>query len=255
MKQISHYCEYHLGDCVYHLHYLRLLVHDKDVCITFYVQPQYIDELQNHIIGYEDKIKLGSLYNTPTDALNCHMNCNRFWSNYCDKYYNGQRDGVKADISKFWPKWFNYFSKKMGMESPIVETEDMLSDYPALLETNKLTDKVDVLIINSLPMSGQYEYEEDEFRRVIRECTEKGMRVVVTKHIDDVECTLDYNFNLIQIGSIAISAKKIIAVNTSPIILSINKYNTNTKVVALDKYIDYSYSNVTSICSLKQLVI
>ena len=62
MREIVFHNGFHLGDCVFHVHYLRnLCMQNEDLSFTFYIKKKYIKEMSYHLVGFENRIKLGSL--------------------------------------------------------------------------------------------------------------------------------------------------------------------------------------------------
>ena len=202
---IEFYNEYHLGDNVFHLTFLRKLSRLVDDNFVYYVHPQYLPELNKHLLGYMDRIELRSLeYRTPT-AHNAWIG---------EIYYNHPNKFL-YDI--FYVDWFNYLTNKIyGKNFDI----DMISDYPMLMPS---ANRTDILFINSVPNSNQFENNTDLLDDLIRDLN-KQYRIITTKKVLGVDCTLDHSMTLVNIGALASDSTNIIAIDTGPHSTCINKW-------------------------------
>lgn len=86
------------------------------------------------------------------------------------------------------------------------------------------------------------------FRRRVKEIQDDyGLKVACAYSLGmpDVPSTLEHNMNLIQVGSVAMNAKYIIAIASSPIIYCFNKWNIDTtkKWVVLSNRSTYTYND------------
>ncbi len=223
MKYFDTYMEPHLGDNVYHLDYLRKIIdNNPEYHFTHYARTKYLNELQIQIYGYENNIKLKSYeQGYPKDAINGWINANNWFQGYY-KPQAFQIEGCPLSYDKMYIEWYNLLEQKYNLPNPIKTTEDFKLKFNGL-ENYDLEKEYDVLIINSIPQSGQYYYEEDLFRELTYHLVNQGYKVITTKKIDNIECTLDYNYNLIQIAKISTKTPIIIAVHTGPLALCLNK--------------------------------
>lgn len=180
---------YHLGDCVFHIHYLRKVCFEHPKYIfKFHCNPLYHQELQEQINEYENQIKLHDLTNIPAESIDSWIGCDRFYFNHPNsKNYN-----------EFYCDWFIHMSKIIGIDSPIKTGNDMLSDNPKLLEELNLESKYDVLVINSIPHSNQFNYNETEIDELINILISQNKNVITTKktQIPNVPATTDFDLNL-----------------------------------------------------------
>jgi hypothetical protein len=119
---------------------------------------------------------------------------------------------------------FNNFLQKHNIPIQVDAFEyqdlDIITRYEGLDEKYK---KLDVLIINSTPLSGQYNgYNKNKWDNFIINLTTK-YRVATTQYVNDNILSL-HDMSVKNIASIALGVKIIIAVNTGP---SIPLYNTD----------------------------
>lgn len=239
MNNLEFYNEYHLGDCVFHLHYLRHL--DKNINIDFYVNNKYINELNLHIQGYENiNIKDIAGYNKSG------------YNSWIGEIYFLPENWVKEVMlyDKFYLKWFDYLSNKIGIDNPI---KDMLFDYELLSYDHMI--KYDILFINSIPYSAQIAYPIDIIDAKAIELS-KNFKVITTRKIGNLPCTSDYNMNLVNIGQLSNNVSYVIGINTAPIILTMNKFNINKieRYYIIDSNKTYSYSNVYHLRTLDDIL-
>ena len=118
---------------------------------------------------------------------------------------------------------FNNFLRTFNI--PISVTAFEYEDTDLLVRFNSLEDKyknINILIINSIPKSGQYNYDKTEWDNFIVKLSNK-YTIATTEYVNNEIISLS-DFSVKNIASIAINVKKIIAVNTGP---SIPLYNTD----------------------------
>jgi hypothetical protein len=215
--------EPHLGDNVYHLDYLRKTIdNNPEYYFTHYAREKYLNELQTQINGYEDNIQLKSYeHGVPSDAIHGWINTD----NWFHGYYRSralQLEGCPIAYDKMYIEWYSLLEQKYGLPNPIKTSEDFKLKFKGL-EDYDLEKEYNVLIINSIPQSGQYYYEEDLFKKLSYHLINQGYDIITTRKIDNIECTLDYNYNLTQIAKISTKTPIIIAVHTGPLVLCLNK--------------------------------
>ena len=210
---------FHLGDCLFQLYYLRAL----DQYCTFYVMPSYIPELEIHNNG---KIELKPL-NEKTD-----QSIDTWIGNYLFKQLEGSSifDSIHNRYDKIYMEWFDEISMDLHIDNPF----SFPIKHP---ELKKTPIKYDWLIINSNPLSGQWQkYDDKKMDQFIRELP--GYKIT-TRPIDGIECT---NTNILEIGKISIQSKRIIAVNTGPIVTCLNEHNINKDFFVLTESTGYTFT-------------
>lgn len=96
---------------------------------------------------------------------------------------------------------------------------DLQTRYKNLADNYK---KLDILIVNSTPLSCQYNYNKPEWDRFIINLSKK-YSVATTEKVNDSILSL-HDMTVKNIAAIALNSKKIIAINTGP---CIPLYNTD----------------------------
>ena len=234
--RIEFYNEYHLGDNVFHLTFLRKLCAVTNDNFVYCVNANYLPELQHHIVGYESRIELRTLEQRLPSAINAWIG---------EIYYQHPNNFM---FDWFYVDWFNYLTTKIYGETFNIT---LVSNY---LPLSKKVDGYDYLVINSVPCSGQFAYY-NSLDATLQQLSD-SRRIITTKKVPGVECTLDYNMNLIDIGTIASNSDNIIAINTGPISTCLNQWaikNVKSWVIAANNH-SYSFPNVTIAKDMNELV-
>ena len=209
---IHTYNEYHLGDNLVHLNYLRKVCEQNpDLEFTHHCNLQHHSQLTPLL---EDvPISLQGL-SIPPGALNA-------WIGYKNFFYNHQD---RSNWVVFHLDWFNYLSDRLEVSNPIACRDDLLFDYPALNAPTRY--EFDYLIINSPPQSGQLpDYTPDFFSKRVKDLANEGHKVVTTYPTGLVPCTLEHHFTVTDIGVLSNGVKHIEGVATGPMWTTFNKFN------------------------------
>jgi len=169
--------------------------------------------------------------------------------------YIFEPNGIKNEYSKMYSGlsqnkyYLNYFNIKLKeLNIPVTITKFCYEDEDLFYRYEKLHDKykeIDILIINSEPLSGQYVYNIDNWNKGINILNEK-YKIVTTKKVNEnILCTRDDNLKIKDIGAISTKVKVVIAINTGPIVALYNKFtlmNVKKFYIFVDN-IFYSYPN------------
>jgi len=179
--------------------------------------------------------------------------CNYYTRDKCDdkSATNGLNDFLKA--------FYNEFTEKINIPSGKLENfayadDDLLRRYESLPDAYK---NVDILIVNSDPLSNQLEKDDAVWTKKIEEFAKKWKVVITKKTTDKVKCTTDDKLTIKDIAAISTHAKIIIAVNTGVVPGFLNSYTLENvkRVYIFDSNNHYSYpkfenrKNITDITS------
>ena len=232
MREINLYNEFHLGDNIFTTHYLNKYV-GENIQFNYYVHNTYIDELTKHIKN--DKIILKPLdyHNLPNDSFNMWIGHNHFFFNVISSH--------NFMFDKFYVDFYKMVSNTLNIENKILTNSDMLidnSNYKISLDKS-----FDYLIINSVPHSAQFNFQDSDFTHLCEYLVNNNFSFITTRKIRDYECTLDYGMSIVDIGNLSNYCNNIIAINTSPIITTFTKENIDKKklMLVLDNHLSYSY--------------
>ena len=118
---------------------------------------------------------------------------------------------------------FNIFLKTYNI--PILVDLFEYQD-PNLGERFQLLDdqykNVDILVINSIPLSGQFNYNQEEWNQFLIKLSKK-YKIATTEKVANNILSINH-FSVKNIAALATSVKKIITINTGP---SLPLYNTD----------------------------
>jgi len=224
-KTISTFNEWHLGDNLIHLNYIsKLSKKYPEIYFKHYLRKSYIHLLQD-LIADNKKIQLFPLEEKTIDEVNC-------WIGSEGYYYNSP---LANNWTAFHIDFFNQFSKKLELISPISSENDLFFDFSALNGPSPTNRPYNFLIVNSAPMSSQItDFNREYLNNLTRELVFKGYSVMTTHPTGIVESTLEKGFNLIEIARISNHCEAIIGIPNGPMWLTFNIFNKdNIKFRAL----------------------
>lgn len=228
---IHTYNEYHLGDNLVHLNFLRRACKENpELEVTHHCNPAHVGQLLPLTDGLP--IHLADLY-VPPGAINA-------WIGHANFYYEHPQ---RNDWVLFHLAWFDRLSSVMEILNPMACRDDFLFEYPAL--NAPTTYDFDYLIINSQPQSNQlYDYNPDFFQNRVRNLVNEGVKVVTTAPTGMCPCTLDHHFTVTDIGVLSKYVKHIEGVATGPMWTTFNIFNLN-KVLSRTFYCSHQTVNIT----------
>jgi hypothetical protein len=204
--------EYHLGDNLIHLNYLRkasILNPDKE--FTHHCNPQHHIQLAPIIDEFPIYLK----------DLSIHPHSVNSWIGVNNFFYEHPK---RRDWVAFHLDWFSYLSSVLGIANPMASKGDLLFDYPAL--TARTFSEFDYLIINAPPMSGQLpDFHPNYFVELVRKLCNQGFKVITTHPTGLTNSTLEWGMDVTQIGNLSNYCQHIIAIDTGPLWTTFNVFN------------------------------
>jgi len=227
---IETYNEYHLGDQLVHLNYLRRLSKLVDGDIIHYCNPMHHAQLAPLV--EDTAIVLRDLVRSP-HAQNA-------WIGHANYFYEHPH---RHDWVNFHIDWFTRLSCVLGVPNPIASRSDLLFEYPAL---NRPWDAdFDYLICNSPPQSNQLpDYTPDFFKKMIQNLTNEGKTVITTHPTGMTACTLDQGLDVTGIGSLSKYCRHHVGVATGPMWTTFNVYSLD-KVLSRTWYCAHQTLDLT----------
>ena len=215
---IRTYNEYHLGDQLIHLNYLRRL----GLPATHYCKAEYHKQLQ--LLVLDTDIVLMDLPAKPQDAVNAWIGADNFFYDH----------PMKEHWVPFYLHWFERLSGRLDVQEVVFSEDDLLFDYPALMAIQ--AEQYDYLIINSPPKSNQLpSFSQETFKRMAQELLDQGNTVISTYPLQICPNTLEKGLDVTQIGILSKAVKHIIAVDTGPLWTTYNVHNKD-KVLSRTVY-------------------
>lgn len=197
---------YHLGDQIINFIFFRKIkdhIESNNIIIHYYCEKQYHKNLlefncSNNIIilEYQDKgYVLWQVSNTP----NLHF--------------------IEDKLCGMFNNFLNAHNIPISVDSFEYQDDDL---FKRLEMMDVKYRNIDILIINSHPRSGQYNYNKDAWDNFIIRLNSK-YKIATSLYVNDDILSLD-DISVKNIAAIALNVKNIIAINTGP---SIPLYNTD----------------------------
>ena len=132
--------------------------------------------------------------------------------------------GEDSDQGTFFLILSKILSDVMEIKCPFFEKADMIYNESTLESTGLHADSYDYLFINSQNMSIPFTNFEEEVTGFMERLISKNKSVITTAKYLDVPCTLDYNLGVVDIARLSKNVKNVVAVNTGPLHLCMNKW-------------------------------
>ena len=231
MKIINCYNLYHLGDCIEALHFLINATTCNDVHFNFLCNPAYHKQLQEFINTYN--ISLVSEFNTPDVPIDTWIGAYNY-GQICresDILY-----GTDSDQGTFFLILAQILSKIMNIECPFTTKKDLIYNQKVLEETCIHNEIYEYLFINSQNMSIPFPNFEQECELLVEKLKTKNKKFITTRKMVDIPCTIDYDLSVVEIAKLSKNVTNIIAVNTGPLHLCMNKWS----IPHVEKFIIWS---------------
>ncbi len=239
---------YHLGDSVFNLIFFNIIrryLETKNITIYYYCKDCYIYQLKEFV--HSDNIKLKSISSNPVSSVELWVNNRLFGLNH---------DLVPKplDYNTFYVKFFNIVLEKLQFKATIKRFEyrsnDLLTIYEDLPDKYK---NIQILILNSQPLSGQFEYNKviwDNYIKVLNQyfniCT--TTKVSNVQNMKNITCTFDNRLTIKKIAALSTNVPIIIAINSGVLPGLLNKYTLNNvkRCYTFDNRCYYTYPNFVS---------
>jgi hypothetical protein len=233
----DYFNNWHLGDCLWQCVFLRkAATAHPDHSFTFYCPGVYHGQL-NEVIADLPNVTLKPLEQKTPGAIDCWMgtgtyNGKQYWHNH------PQRN----DVVVFFIDWFNRLCEQSKIEPLFRDRTDCLFEYPALHNISAPAPDFDYLVINSAPLSGQFNWNPTAMNRLIQRLSQK-QRVITTNAsaVTHLFCTEKQGMTVTQIGNISLRAKGIVMVANGPCWPTFNAQNlSKPRLILLNQVrIDY----------------
>ena len=220
MKTMDFHNDWHVGDQLAQLHFLRkMCAAYPDLSFRQFMPDCYLWQMAE-VVEDIDRITLHPNSQRPHDSVDS-------WINYND--FCGRHENYNNTYVDFYLEFYEHLAKRVGLESPVKTVADMLYDYPAILKPTTLSRMLNVLVINSAPLSDQYrEYNPENFVTLIRNLVANGHRVAYTQKCQVTKaavCTADAGLTVTGVGNLSLDCDYIVCVGTGPMWPTINVWN------------------------------
>jgi hypothetical protein len=269
--------EFHLGDNLIHLHFLRkLAMKYPEEQFRHAIHPCHREQLAEAIEDVPN-VQLIPLEEKPLASVNVWKNAGAtvvrqgLTESRPTAYVPGfwEQHRFRNNYAWFYIDWFEHLAAQMGLENPIKTYRDLWFDYPKLHARSEKVEeilaaaqiegresRVDFLIVNSQPCSGQFRaYDSVEYLSPLIEELAARYSVVVTQPVlrtaagvagnrpPAIPCTRDYRLTISEIGALSLHADHLLMVSTGPSWPTFNIWNEKTvklRLLLLDtEVVDY----------------
>lgn len=202
-NEVHTHIHYHFGDNVIHILFLsKLAKQNPHINFYHYCKRQYIDELLPYVNVFGN-LYIRSLESRPYYSLNA-------WKNYKGDW---ERSDFKNNVVMYYIDFFERFSNKISIENPIKSEGDFLFDADLLIDCN-VDGSYDYLVVNSIPLSGQFNCVTN-LDKFVHDLSASS-KVITTRKLNGIPCTSDFGYSMFQIGCLAKSCKNLLMVSTGP---------------------------------------
>lgn len=236
---------YGLGDSVFNIILFRIIkdfIIHNNIKIYYYTKEVYIQQLQEFIYDNPSIILL-PINQKPNYSLELWTETPFFVYTFGTAISMSKKKMV--NFNKYYKNFFNIFLRKfkfnISINKFVYYDDDLLNRYKLLSEKYK---NFDILILNSTPFSGQYNYNKKIWDNYIIKLNNR-FKILTTTKVDGVLCTYDNRLSIKDIASLSTKAKVIIAINSGVFPGLLNYYTlTNTRhFYIFDDRCFYSYPN------------
>ena len=242
---------YHLGDNIFNFILFNMLKSyiDKYFIIHYYCQPEYIKQVSE--FKTNNNIHIFSISEKPSDSFELWINNRKILYNHDIEVERLRRKGIHQRISynKFYVKFFNfalYFLKiNLKINKLAYKDNNLFKRYDEInAKCNNKYSNIDILFLNSTPMSGQFNYDKIKWDNYIINSS-NYFKIITTTKVENINCTMDDNLTIKDIAALSMRTKVIIAVNSGVLPGCFNIYTLkNIKhAYIFDDRNYYTYSN------------
>jgi hypothetical protein len=233
---------YGLGDSVFNMilfYNIKRHIEENNIRIFYYTKKDYLSQLRE--FNCSNNIFLHSIDKAPNFSVELWVNNDFFGDTHC--YFVSLQKPLNYNI--FYKNFFNAVLKKLNINLQLYKflyyDEELINRYSALPIKYK---NFDIMILNSTPFSGQYEYNKAIWDNYIINLNRR-FKIITTTKVHNVLCTYDDKLTIKDVASLSTKAKVVIAIN-SGVFPGLLNYYTLTSVkhfYIFDNRCYYSYPN------------
>ena len=229
---------YHLGDNVFNMIFFKIIksyIEENNIIIHYCCQSEYIKQTAE-FNDSPNVLSWTKIYNK-----NCQTGLKRsYYDRFFASFFNKVLEVMKI---KLMIKTFYY--KDRSLKTRYIKVNQQF---------NNKYQNIDLLILNSQPLSGQFNYNKSEWDAHIKYLNTK-YKVMTTTKVEGIPCTMDDNLSINDIAAISIRVKIIIAVNSGVVPGLLNKYTLNNvkHVYIFDDRCKFSYKQFENRDSIREI--
>jgi len=254
---------YHLGDNVFNMLFFKIIksyIVENNITIHYYCQPEYIKQVSE----FNDipNVIIDNIQNKPPNSIELWIDKEMRGLSWTKIYNKNCQLGLKRSFyDRFFASFFNNVLEIMKIKITIktfyYKDSNLKQRYRELnKQFNNKYRKLDILILNSQPMSGQFKYNKSEWDEHIGDLN-NTYKVMTTTKVDGIPCTMDDNLTIKDIAAISTQVKIIIAINSGVVPGLLNKYTLNNvkHVYIFDDRCQFSYKKFENRDSIKEITV
>ena len=254
---------YHLGDNVFNMIFFKIIksyIVENNITIHYYCQPEYINQTSE----FNDipNVIIEHIQSKPHYSIELWIDNEMRGLSWTKIYNKNCQVGLtRSFYDKFFVRFFNNILEIMKIKITIktfyYKDSNLKKRYREVnKQFNKKYRKLDILILNSQPMSGQFDYDKSEWDNHIGYLN-NTYKVMTTSKVDGIPCTMDDNLTIKDIAAISTQVKIIIAINSGVVPGLLNKYTLNNvkHFYIFDNRCQFSYKKFENRDSIKEITV
>ena len=215
-ESIHTFNEWHLGDNLIHINFLRRLSKRYPGCFfRHYCNNDYLAQLDPFVQDCVN-VSLGALVEKPKNAIDSWIGSDRYFFD----------SPLRFEWAAFHLDWFDRLAVVMGLRSPIISLSELLFDYPALYSPTATADSYDFMIINSQPLSRQTpDFDPQFLSDLAKGFLSRGYKVITTHPTGFAPSTLAQGLKLAEIGVLSTHCSAVVGIPNGPMWPTLNVLN------------------------------
>jgi hypothetical protein len=248
------YNPYHLGDNVFNILFFNKIasyLKKKGWKIEYYLNSSYQKQVSEFIWEEnKDIILLHDLEEKPEWALEAWINNSELVKNF--------ELQTKIGFDTYYIYFMNCLCKKMEIDYIIMDLKfrdlDFEKRWKQLIVSKPDLQNIQILIINSEPLSGQYKVNRIEWNRFIQYLHTK-YNIITTFKVPNIPCTMDEQWTIKDIASISTKVEYIIAINTGPFVgcYNIDTLNHVKKIYIFVNNLHFDHPKIHTLRDIEEL--
>jgi len=252
---------YHLGDNIFNMIFFKIIkkhIEENKIFIYYYCQPQYIQQVGE--FNDSNNVIIKEIDKKPPNAVEIWIDREVRGISFTKLHNKNQSIGKKrTNYDKFFVCFYNIILTMMNidiiMNTFYYKDSNLKTRYYHLNKKHKNKYRnIQILILNSQPMSGQFHYDKSVWDEHIIQLSKK-YKVITTTKVDGINCTMDDQLTVKDIAAVSAKASIIIAINSGVVPGLLNKYTLNNvkQVFIFDDRCKFSYKKFQNKENIKDI--
>jgi hypothetical protein len=236
-------------------YHLKEYIEKNNIYIYYYCKENYIEQVKE--FNCSENIIIKNIDDDiPSNSIELWQNNDKIGATFHATYIEAINKKIrKVNYNLFYQVFFNSFLKLIKI--PIRLKKLKYADEELFVRYEKLDNKyknIDLLVLNSEPFSGQYNYNGKIWDSMIYLYNTKYKLVTTTK-VDGILCTMDDKLTVKDIAALSTKVKVIIAINSGVVPGLLNKYTLKNvkQVYTFDNRCYFSYKKFQTKEDIRQI--